>query len=138
MLKQCVEVVFTSREKAFCVLEYARTNSNKAVQHAFVRTFSKKSPTAKQIWSWQKIPRRRMPVQNKRIWTTSNSGGEGRAGSPNTLAKPQKVHKKNKSGDSDSSNDSLASTKETLGNETLQTAARSDHNVQADDKQKRK
>jgi len=31
-------------------LEYARTNSNKTVQRAFVRKFSKKSPTAKQIW----------------------------------------------------------------------------------------
>ena len=47
-------MVFTSREKAFCVLEYARTNSNKTVQRAFVREFSKKSPTAMQIWTWQK------------------------------------------------------------------------------------
>ena len=47
-------MVFTSREKAFCVLEYAQTNSNKVVQRAFDREFSKKSPTAKQIWSWKK------------------------------------------------------------------------------------
>ena len=47
-------MVFTSREKAFCVLEHARTNSNKTVQRAFVRKSSKKSPTAKQIWSWKK------------------------------------------------------------------------------------
>ena len=47
-------MVFTSREKAFCVLEYARTNSKKTEQRAFVRKFSKKSPTAKQIWSWKK------------------------------------------------------------------------------------
>ena len=47
-------MVFTSREKTFCVLEYARTNSNKTVQRAFVRKFSEKSPTAKQIWSWKK------------------------------------------------------------------------------------
>jgi len=32
-------MVFTSREKAFCVLESARTNSNKTVQRAFVRWF---------------------------------------------------------------------------------------------------
>ena len=43
-------MVFTSRAKAFCVLEYARTNSNKTVQRAFVKKLSKKSPTAKQIW----------------------------------------------------------------------------------------
>ena len=36
------------------MLGYARTNSNKTVQRAFVRKFSKKSPTAKQIWSWKK------------------------------------------------------------------------------------
>ena len=35
-------------------MEYARTNSNKNVQRAFVREFSKKSPTAKKIWSWKK------------------------------------------------------------------------------------
>ena len=46
-------MVLNSREKAFCVLEYARTNSSKIVQRAFVRKFSK-SPTAKQIWSWKK------------------------------------------------------------------------------------
>ena len=47
-------MVFTSREKAFCVLECARTNSNKTVQRAFVRKFFMKSPTAKKIWSWKK------------------------------------------------------------------------------------
>ena len=46
-------MVFTSREKTFCVLEYARTNSNKTVQRAFGRKFSKKSLTAKQICSWK-------------------------------------------------------------------------------------
>ena len=66
-------------------------------------------------------------MQSKRIWTTSNSRREGRADSPNTLAKPQKVYK-NKYGDPDISNDSLAGSKETFGNETLQTAGCSDHN----------
>ena len=47
-------MVFTGTKKAFCVLEYARTNSNKTVQRAFGRKFSKKSPTAKQTWSWKK------------------------------------------------------------------------------------
>ena len=36
------------------MLEYARTISNKTVQRAFVRKLSKKSPRAKQIWSWKK------------------------------------------------------------------------------------
>ena len=30
---------FTGREKAFCVLEYARLQSNKTVQYALVREF---------------------------------------------------------------------------------------------------
>ena len=45
---------FTRREKAFCVLEYARSQSNKTLQHAFVREFSKQPPTAMQIWTWPK------------------------------------------------------------------------------------
>eukprot|EP00106_Octopus_bimaculoides_P013063 XP_014780505.1 PREDICTED: uncharacterized protein LOC106876455 [Octopus bimaculoides] len=42
-----IEMAFTGREKAFCVLEYARTQSN-------MTEFSKKSPTAMQIWPWHK------------------------------------------------------------------------------------
>ena len=44
-----IEMSFTGREKASCLLEYARSQSNKTVQHAFVREFSKQSPTAMQI-----------------------------------------------------------------------------------------
>ena len=49
-----IEISFTGREKAFCVLEYARSQLNKTVQHALVREFSKQSPTAMQIWTWHK------------------------------------------------------------------------------------
>ena len=49
-----IEIPFTGREKAFCVLEYTRSQSNNTVQHAFVREFSKQSPTAMQIMTWQK------------------------------------------------------------------------------------
>ena len=45
-------MVFISREKGFCVLEYARTNS-KIVQRAFVREFSIKSRTAMQLMIWK-------------------------------------------------------------------------------------
>ena len=38
-----IEIPFTGREKAFCVLEYTRSQSNMTVQHAFVREFSKQS-----------------------------------------------------------------------------------------------
>ena len=53
----------------------------------------------------------------------SNFVREDQVGSPNTLAKLQKAHKKNKSRNPDSSNHSLAGSKLMLGNETLQTAA---------------
>lgn len=43
---------FTSKEKAFCVLEYARTQSPKTVQCAFFTNFAKKAPTTKQIRTW--------------------------------------------------------------------------------------
>ena len=36
------------------MLEYARTNLHQTVVRAFMRKFSKKSPTAKQIWEWKK------------------------------------------------------------------------------------
>ena len=121
-------MVFTSREKTFCVLEYARTNSNKNVQRAFVRKFNEVTNSKADSELEKEIRRRRLPVQSKRIWTTSNSRRKGRVVSPNTLAKPQKVYKKNKYGDPDTSNDSLAGSKETFGNETLQTAGRSGHN----------
>ena len=49
-----IEIPFTGREKAFCVLEYARSQSNKSVQHAFVREFSKQSLSAMQVWTWHK------------------------------------------------------------------------------------
>ena len=43
---------FTSKEKAFCVLEYARTQSPKTVQRDFFAKFAKKAPTTKQIRTW--------------------------------------------------------------------------------------
>ena len=49
-----IEMPFTGRKKAFCVLEYARSQSNKTVRHAFVREFSKQSPTVVQILTWHK------------------------------------------------------------------------------------
>ncbi|XP_036357992.1 uncharacterized protein LOC115210815 isoform X2 [Octopus sinensis] len=49
-----IEMAFTGIEKAFCVLEYAQIQSNKTVQCAFVRKFSKKSSTPMQIWTLHK------------------------------------------------------------------------------------
>ena len=47
-----IEIPFTGRENAFCVLDYSLSQSNKTVQHAFVMEFSKQLPTALQIWTW--------------------------------------------------------------------------------------
>ena len=47
-----IEMPFTGREKAFCVLEYARSQLNKTVQHACVREFSTQLPSARQNWTW--------------------------------------------------------------------------------------
>ena len=49
-----IEMPFTGREKAFCVLEYARSQTYKTEQHAFVREFTKQSSTEIQIWAWHK------------------------------------------------------------------------------------
>ena len=44
----------TGREKMLVVLENSRSQSNKTVQHVFVREFSKQSSTAMHIWTWHK------------------------------------------------------------------------------------
>ena len=49
-----IEMPFTGIEMASCVMEYARSQSNKTVQHAFLREFSKQSPAAMQIWTWRR------------------------------------------------------------------------------------
>ena len=49
-----IQMHFTGREKALCVLEYARSQSNKTVQQTYVKEFSKQSPRAMQIWTWHK------------------------------------------------------------------------------------
>ena len=75
-------------------------------------------------------------MQSKRIWTTSSSRREFRANSPNTLAKLQNVYEKNKYGDRDTSNDSLAGSKETFGNDTYKLPVV--QAIAAADKRKRK
>ena len=49
---------FTSVEKAFCVLEYARTQSIKTVRRIFAQRFERntfgKVPDKEQIWRWPK------------------------------------------------------------------------------------
>ena len=47
-----IEIPLTRRKKTLCVLEYARLQSNKTVQHAFVREFLKQSPAAMQPLTW--------------------------------------------------------------------------------------
>ena len=47
-----IKMKFTGRENVFCVLKYARSQSNRTVQHAFVRELSIQLPTAMQIWTW--------------------------------------------------------------------------------------
>ena len=108
------------------MLEHVKTNSNKTVQRAFVRRFSKKSPTAKQIRSWQK---------NSKTKTVCRAKGSGRPApsekSSSRFAKHSceapKSPLEEQSENPDSTNDKLAGSKETLGNETPQTAAHSGH-----------
>ena len=49
---------FTSVEKAFCVLEYARTQSIKTVRLIFAQRFERSAfgemPDETQIWRWNK------------------------------------------------------------------------------------
>ena len=45
-------MAFTPPEKAFCVLEFAKTETWTVVQHAFRRKFGKKPPERKSIVRW--------------------------------------------------------------------------------------
>ena len=122
-------MVFTSREKTFCVLEYARTNSNKTVQSAFVRKFSKKSPTAKHIWSWKKkFEDEGCLCRTKGSGRPATAEGKVERIRQTLLRSPKKSMRRTSRGDPDTSNYSLSSSKEMFGNETLQTAGRSGHN----------
>ena len=56
----------------------------------------------------QKTQRGRLFVHEKRIWTTENIRRYGRACSYKNLAKPKEIVTKNKSGNQDSTNNSLA------------------------------
>jgi len=47
-----MEMTFTCIEKVFVYLEYARTQSNKTAQRAFIREFPKTATV--QIWKWRK------------------------------------------------------------------------------------
>ena len=76
----------------------------------------------------KKIQRGRLFVQEKRIWMTTDIRIDGRACSLKNLAKPKEIVTRNKSGNPDSTKNSLAHPEETLDNETLQATTRSGHN----------
>ena len=70
-------------------------------------------------------------MQEKRIWTKRRSSVYVK-----NLAKPKEIAMKNKSGNPDSNNSSMAHPEERLDNETLQATTRSGH--KAGDNRKRK
>ena len=111
------------------MLEYAQSQFNKTVQHALVREFSKTVANSNaDLGMAKKIQRGKLFEQEKRIWTTKNIRRDGRAWSKKNLAKPKEIATKNKSGNPDSTNNSLVHPEETLDNENLQATTRSGHN----------
>ena len=99
---------FTGRGKVFGVLEYARSELNNTVHHAFVREFSKQSPTAMQIWTWNKkfteegcLCRRKGSGRPKTAEETVEHVCK------KSLTKPKEIVTKNMSGNPDSSYNSF-------------------------------
>ena len=75
-----IEMPLTGREKVFCVLEYARSQSNKTVQHASCKGVLKTVANSNaDLEMAQKIQRGRFVVPEKRIWTSKNIRRDGRA-----------------------------------------------------------
>ena len=97
----------------------------KNVLRAFLRKFAQMHQVLCRFGYGTKFQNGRLSVHSKKIWTTSNIRRNGWMGPGNNFAKPQKTYNKNRSGNADASNDSLAWDKEMLMSDTLQTAARS-------------
>ena len=75
-----------------------------------------------------RIQRGRLFVQEKKIWMAKNIRRDGRACLQKNLARPKEIFTTNKSGNPDSSNNSLVHPWETLDKEILQATTRSGHN----------
>ena len=96
-------------EKAFCVLDYARSQSNKTVQHSFVREFSKQPPTAMTIRTWHNKFKDEGCLCRRRVSGWPEASEERRSiVFVNNLARPMEIVTKNKSGNPDSAISDLA------------------------------
>ena len=110
------------------MLKYAPSQSNKIVQHAFMREFSKQSQTAMQISTWYtKSKEKGWVCRRKRSRRQKTSEETVDNVHKKNLAKPKEIVTKNKSGNPDSTDNSLAHPEEVLDNETLQAITRSGH-----------
>ena len=124
-----IEMPFIGRANAFCVLDYARSQSNKTVQHAFVREFSKQSPTAMQIWSLlRKFKEEDCLCRRKETGRPRSSEDTVERVRTKCLANSKEIVTTNKFGNPDSTNNSFAHPEETLDNHPLQATSRSGHN----------
>ena len=75
-----IEMPFTGREKTFCVLEYAWSQSNKPVHTCIYEGILKAVANSNaDLDMAQEIQRGRLFVHEKRIWTTKNIRRDGRA-----------------------------------------------------------
>ena len=125
-----IEMPFTGGEKALCVLEHARSQSNKTViEHAFVREISKQSPTAMQISSLYKQLKEKGCFCMRKGSDRPKTSEDTSSVFLRNLVRPMEFVAKNMSGNPDSTSNSVAHPDETLDNETLQATTRSDHDV---------
>ena len=74
-----IEMPSTGREKAFCVLEYAQSQSNKTAACICEGVLKTATNSNADLDMMQKIQRGRLFVQEKWIWTTPNIGRDDRA-----------------------------------------------------------
>ena len=74
-----IEMPFTGREKTFCVLEYARSQSNKTAACIYEGVLETVANIDADLDMAENIQRGRLLVQETRIWTTKNIRRDGRA-----------------------------------------------------------
>ena len=110
-----IELPFNERQKAFCVLEYVRLCS----MH-LSRSSQRSRQQQCRFGHGTKHSKRKVVCKEKRIWMVEHVRTKS--------CKAKEIVTKNKCGNPDSTNNSLAHPEETLDNETLQATTSSGHN----------
>ena len=127
-----IEMPITGIENALYLLEYARSQSNKTVQHAFVREFKSSRQQQCRFGYDTKNSKRKVVCAGEKDLDDQKHQKSRSSVFVKNLAKPKEIFAKDMSGNPDSTNNSLVHPEERLDNGTLQAITFSDHKGRED------